>query len=251
MKKSHTDFVHIFKNHDPLRVFEILMQSLNELNQKRQVRLKWTEPDPKTLTVSFQTKVAVKSTSWGGNHGEARCVASPPNGTELQLVLVPAASRAFASLSGSMDGHTVLSRRGYDIGEREAIWNSIIKEVQSQLSRHSLPTPPPPTTTEDMAEDRQPPAAQVPKGAADDSKESTAIEVGSLRPGTATAPGPATEHQHHSAENLRETGPADMAVTSLPLGERLDLLERLGSLKERGHLSPAEFSEQKTRLIYG
>ena len=115
-----------------------------------------------------------------------------------------------------------------------------------------------------MAEDRQPPAAQVPKGAADDSttpsrsrrtttgegRPSTAIEVGSLRPGTATAPGPTAEHQRHSVEDLRQTGPADMAMASLPLGERLDLIERLGSLKERGHLSPAEFSEQKAHLIY-
>ena len=90
MKKSPTDFAHVFKNHDPLRIFEILIQSLNELNQKRQLRLKWTKPDRKALTVSFQTKLGIKSTSWAGSQGEARCVASPPNGTELQLVLVPA-----------------------------------------------------------------------------------------------------------------------------------------------------------------
>jgi hypothetical protein len=50
---------------------------------------------------------------------------------------------------------------------------------------------------------------------------------------------------------VHPTRPTDVTATSLPLGERLDLIERLGSLKDRGHLSSEEFSEQKTRLIYG
>ena len=130
---SPTNFYHVFKNHDPPRVFQILTQSLNKLNQERQVRLKWTKPDPETLTVSFQTKLSLRSTNWAGSHGEARCVASPTTGTKLQLSLVPAGSSFEAGLAGGGDGITVVARRGFDMGEREAIWNSIIKEVQSRL----------------------------------------------------------------------------------------------------------------------
>ena len=133
---SPTNFYHVFKNHDPPRVFQILTQSLNKLNQQRQVRLKWTKPDPKTLTVSFQTKLSLRSTNWAGSHGEARCVATGGGdytGTKLQLSLVPAGSSFAAGLAGGGDGITVVARRGFDMGEREAIWNSIIKEVQSRL----------------------------------------------------------------------------------------------------------------------
>ena len=252
MKKSPTDFARVFKNHDPLRVFEILLQSLNELNQKRQVRLKWTKSDPATLTVTFQTKVGVRTTGAAGQHGEARCVASSPSGTELQLVLVPAGSKFMAGMSGpgGRDGQSMMSRRGYDMGERQAIWDSIIKEVTRQLSSHSPPTPPPPAGKEALAEDRPPPIAQVPKDADDDSKESATIED-SVQSETTADPGPTAEPQRRSTEMVHPTGPNDGTATSLPLVERLDLIERLGSLKDRGHLSPEEFSEQKTRLIYG
>jgi hypothetical protein len=252
LKKSPTDFARVFKNHDPLRVFEILLQSLNELNQKRQVRLKWTKSDPATLTVTFQTKVGVRTTNATGHHGKARCVASSPSGTELQLVLLPAGSKFMAAMSGpgGRDGQSMMSRRGYDMGERQAIWDSIIKEVTRQLSPHSPPTPPPSAGKETLAENRPPPIAQVIKDAGDDSKESATIE-GSVQSETATGPGPTAEPQRCSTEMVHPTRPTDVTATSLPLGERLDLIERLGSLKDRGHLSSEEFSEQKTRLIYG
>lgn len=252
MKRSPTDFTHVFDNHDPPQVFEILTQSLNELNQQRQVRLKWTKSDPATLTVSFQTKVGLRTTGAAGQHGEARCVATSPSGTELQLALLPAGSKFLAGMSGpgGRDGQSVMSRYGYDMGERQAIWDSIIKEVTRQLSLHSPPTPPPPAKTEALAEDRPPPIAQVTKDAGDDSKESATIE-GSVQSETAADPGPTAEPQRRSTERVHPTGPTDVTATSLPLGERLDLIERLGSLKDRGHLSSEEFSEQKTRLIYG
>jgi len=143
MKQSPIDFTHLFHDLAPEEAFDVLTRSLRELDQKRQVRLKWTEPAPESLMVNFGTKHSPRALIDNSQRGEARCVASPPNGTELQISLVPLGSRLLAAMSSGQqakDGLDIMgfARNGYDFGWRQTIWDAIIEEMEQRIRVSTL-----------------------------------------------------------------------------------------------------------------
>ena len=255
MKRSPTDFTHLFHDLAPEEAFDVLTRSLRELDQKRQVKLKWTKPAPRSLTVTFQTRTTFWSSSFGGTYGEARCVASPGNRTELQLTLVPAGSRLLAAMSSGQqarDGLSVAAGRGYDFGERQKLWETIIGEMM-QCIRVSSPSRAKP---EPQADERRPVEHSV-AGDANSAEEAPTADTGAPSPLAlmnevlGRSPFAPSVSDSDNAEDLTSGEPAPNTAALLPVAERLDLIDRLAGLKSRGHLSEAEFSEQKTRLIYG
>ena len=254
MKRSPTDFTHLFHDLAPEEAFDVLTRSLRELDQKRQVKLKWTKPAPRSLTVTFETRGGFKSTG-GGTYGEARCVASPGNRTELQLTLVPAGSRFYAAMGSGQqarDGLSVFARRGYDYGERQKIWKAIIGEMRQCIRVSS-----PPRAKPEPQADERPPVEQSVAGDANSAEKAPTADTGAPSPlalmnetlGRSPFAPPVSDSGND--EDLTSGEPAPNTAALLPVAERLDLIDRLAGLKSRGHLSEAEFSEQKTRLIYG
>ena len=176
MKRSPTDFTHLFHDLAPEEAFDVLTRSLRELDQKRQVKLKWTKPAPRSLTVTFQTRTTFWSSSFGGTYGEARCVASPGNRTELQLTLVPAGSRFYAAMGSGQqarDGLSVFARRGYDYGERQKIWKAIIGEMRQCIRVSS-----PPRAKPESQADERPPVEQSVAGDANSAEEAPTADTG-------------------------------------------------------------------------
>ncbi len=254
MKRSPTDFTHLFHDLAPEEAFDVLTRSLRELDQKRQVKLKWTKPAPRSLTVTFETRGGFKSTG-GGTYGEARCVASPGNRTELQLTLVPAGSRLLAAMSSGQqarDGLSVMAGRGYDLGERQKLWETIIGEMMQCIRVSS-----PPRAKPESQADERPPVEQSVAGDANSAEEAPTADTGVPSPLAlmnevlGRSPFAPSVSDSGNAEDLTSGEPAPNTAALLPVAERLDLIDRLAGLKSRGHLSEAEFSEQKTRLIYG
>jgi len=254
MKRSPTDFTHLFHDLAPEEAFDVLTRSLRELGQKRQVKLKWTKPAPRSLTVTFEARNGFKHNG-GNTYGEARCVASPGNRTELQLTLVPAGSWIMAAMSSGQqarDGLSVVARRGYDFGARQNIWKAIIGEMK-QCIRVS----PPPRAKPEPQADERPPVEQSVAGDANSAEKAPTADTGVPSPlalmnetlGRSPFATPVSDSGND--EDLTSGEPAPNTAALLPVAERLDLIDRLAGLKSRGHLSEAEFSEQKTRLIYG
>ncbi len=224
--RSPTSFRHTFKNHDPAHIFDLLLLSLSELNRKRIVRLKSTTPKPASLTLRFHTRTGMRSSSVGGNLGEANCVLSSHGGTDLQLSLTPAGSKFHAAMSSGKSARTGLSivaQHGVDYGERQKIWDEIIKQLQLHVS-------------------------SKPPGSSTDAKpRSTHTERAQRRQDRRSG----SENQPHQTEHPPDEEPIPQATHLLPLKERLELIERLSSLKDRGILSAEEFSEHKRRVIDG
>ena len=224
--RSPSDFRHTFKNHDPAHIFDLLLLSLSELNRKRIVRLKSTTPKPASLTVRFHTRTAMRSSSIGGSLGEANCVSSTHGGTDLQLSLTPAGSKFHAAMSSGKSARTGLSivaQHGVDYGERQKIWDEIIKELHLHVS------------------------SKTPGTSADAASRSTRAERSQRR----QVGRPGSESRPDQTEHPPDEEPFPQAAHLLPLKERLELIERLGSLKDRGILSAEEFSEHKRRVIDG
>lgn len=224
--RSPTFFSYTFKKQQPADIFNLLLLSLNELNRKRTVKLKSTTPDPASLTIRFHTRTGMRSSSFGGHLGEANCVLSTHGATDLQLSLQPAGSKFTAAMSSgktARTGLTIAAQHGVDYGERQKIWDEIVKELQLQLSSSTSQGPadePLRTTREERAEQRR-----VTKSGSKD--------------------------QPRLTEHKPDEEPVPQTPHLLPLMERLELIERLGSLNDRGILSAEEFSEHKRRVIHG
>ena len=115
----------------------------------------------------------------------------------------------------------------------------------------------PPRAKPEPQADERPPVAQSVAGDANSAEETPTADTGAPSPlalmneTLGRSPFAPSVSDSDNAEDLTSREPAPNTASSLPVAERLDLIDRLAGLKSRGHLSEAEFSEQKTRLIYG
>ena len=240
MKRSPTDFLHLFKNHEPEHVFNVLMASADDLHEKKIVKFKWFEHDQDALTIHFMTRARFKYNSSHGFRGEGICVPSELGGTEFLLHLVKDFDYG-GNLLGSLAGKSLLDKREVDFGEGKDIWNAIIREINSHLNSQPQSQEKPKQQTGE---------GQLVEESNRDSTDSHEDTVSENKAPLAETVAATTQPHFSGTKAHASLEPVVPNTSELPITERLDLIDRLIDLRQSGYLSEAEFSEQKNQLIY-
>jgi len=233
--------------------------------------------DPENAPERDPENARVLPKSGAPQEGIIRCHSVPSHATQLHATIEAGENNSFWAVDIPFGGRGIMAGLNYDRGERQNIWDAIVRRLESRVGTAT-------SIFEEFATIRYPDQGEDFHRALTLCREgrwteihadfgefwewqdtrvsstgfenrSSGTEVRESTASTNPAPPPSEESptgalEGPPQEQWSEPKTGDSA-SALPLGERLDLIERLGSLKDRGHLSPEEFSEQKTQLIYG